>query len=559
MPNTLDANGLQTKTREEMLTELETAFEAIYGSDINLDPDSPDGQQINILLQGYLDVLDLITQVYSTFDPDNAIGVTLDQRVAINGIQRLGGSSTVTNISIVTSAPCNLYGLDQSVEPVYTVQDNAGTQWQLITTQNISGAGTTVAAFQAAIPGETLTVPNTITTPVTIVLGVTSVNNPTTYTTLGVNEETDAELKLRRGKSVSLSSQGYLAGLLAQLENTDGVSSAFVYENNTDATDGDGVPAHSIWVIVAGTATDEDIANAIYRKRNAGCGMFGSETYFVDQVDGSQFQINWDNVISETLFIIFTATSIDGTNIPDLNSIRPGIAAAFTPSVNEEVNVNALATDVQEIDSNTLVTNAGFSSGRAQNLLFDGVAASGVFKVNYNGNASANINWNDSIGTIEAAIQAIPGLSAVAVTGSIAGQDLAVDLSLVSTIETLLTITDNTLQTGGAVDIVISTDANESNTLEPSTKQYQFTLAEENIIITAMQLLPATATVDATDDKQFSGYGGYGIYFWEITVDASGASIDQAGLYTAGGTPGVDTIQITDELGNTATAQITVV
>ena len=558
MPNIIDANGLQTKTYDELLAELEAGFKAIYGTDINLGQDTPDGQLLNLFIQGYLDLLDLQTQVYNTFDPDNAIGVILDQRVAINGIQRQGGTHTITDITIVTSAACNLYGQDQSVEPVYTIQDNAGTQWQLQTTQTIPGATTTIASFAAVDPGEILTVPNTIQTPVTVVLGVSSVNNPTTYTTLGINEESDADLKIRRSKSVSLASQGYLAGLLAQLENLEGMNSAFVYENNTGSTDSDGVPGNSIWVIVSGTSTDEDIANAIYQKRNAGCGMFGSEVYFVTQVDGSMFQINWDNVLTETLFIVFTATSIDGEELPDIPSIRPGLVTSFVPGVNEEIDVNALATDVQEIDSNTLVSNAGFSNGKLQDLLLDGLAASGVFKMNYNGNATVDINWDDAAGAIETKLQAVAGLSAATVSGSIASQTLNIDLSAVGTIFGLLTISDNTLQTGGAADIAITTQLTTSPTLQPSTKQFQFSVAEENIIITDIQLLPETAIVLASATQQFAGYGGYGSYLYEILVDNSGASIDQNGLYTAGGSLGVDTVQITDALGNTATALVTV-
>jgi hypothetical protein len=53
------------------------------------------------------------------FDPDNAVGVVLDQRVAINGIQRQAGTYTVTPITVVTSQSVNLYGLDQDVQPVY--------------------------------------------------------------------------------------------------------------------------------------------------------------------------------------------------------------------------------------------------------------------------------------------------------------------------------------------------------------------------------------------------------------------------------------------------------
>jgi hypothetical protein len=365
MPNAITAQGLQTKTQAELVSEFTLEMQTIYGSDINLSQDTPDGQMMLIFIQAVLDVYDLITQVYNGMDPDNAIGTILDQRVALNGIQRQAGTFTVTNITIVTDRALNLYGLDQSANEVFTVSDNEGNEWQLQETQNIAGPGTYVFAFQSAVPGEVLTTPNTITTAVTVVLGVSSVNNPTTYTTLGIDEEKDEDLKVRRQRSVSLASQGYLAGLLAALENISGVVSAFVYENNTGATDGDGIPPFSIWVIVAGTASDAEIADAIYKKRNAGVGMKGDETFEITQVDGSPFIVRWDEVVTENLFIKFTATSLDGDTPVDYDAIKDYLIENFVPGVNEKVNTNKLGTDVQNADPNAFISSDGFSTSAA--------------------------------------------------------------------------------------------------------------------------------------------------------------------------------------------------
>lgn len=362
MPNSIGPDGLEVKTSAELVEELTTAYQTIYGPDINLEQNSPDGQMMMIFIQAVLDLEDLLVQVYNQFDPDNAVGAVLDQRVAINGIQRQAGTYTTTNITIVTSQALTLTGLDDDPDAPYTVADNAGNQWQLMETEIVPSADTVVALFRSAVPGEVLTVPNTITVPVTVVLGVTSVNNPTSYATLGINEETDAELKIRRQRSVSLSSQGYLAGLLAALENIPGVSSAYVFENTSDTTDGDGIPPHSIWVIVAGSATSEEIAEVIYQKRNAGCGMKGSTTYTITQVDGTPFIVKWDDVVAEDLFIEFDASSLDGINPPNTALILEQLPSLFVPGVYEQVNVNDLATIVQSIDSNTLVTGAGFST-----------------------------------------------------------------------------------------------------------------------------------------------------------------------------------------------------
>ena len=566
MPNSLTTTGLTTAPQSELVSNFTASMQLIYGSSINLSSSTPDGQMMMIFIQAVLDLQDLLTTIYNFFDPDQAIGVVLDQRVAINGIQRQAGTYTVTNITLVTSQTLNLYGLDQSVQPVYTVADSAGNQWQLQTTSLGIASGTNVLSFQAANPGAVLTIPNTITVPVTIILGVTSINNPTTYSVLGVNEESDAALKIRRAQSVSLASQGYLSGLLAALENITGVTSAFVYENNTGTPDGispdaaypNGTPSHSIWVIVAGSASAALIAQAIYTKRNAGCGMRGETSYIITQVDGSSFVVLYDTVFAQNLFIAFTATSINGSQSPNIAAILAGLPSSFAPGVFSEVNINQLATAVQAIDPNTLVTAAGFSTGLTQILTLSGIAASGTFEITYNGNSTAAINWNDSISTIQSKVQAVTGLSAATVTGSIASQTLT--FTLVNSALGLLTVSANSLMTSVPAAITFSFNEGYSNTLIPTSKKNQFAVSGANIIILPMIMAPPSATVVALATQQFSAVGGYGAYTWSMQSNPSGGSVNSSGLYTAGSTFSVtDVVEATDKLGNTVTASISVI
>lgn len=360
MPNILDADGIQTQSREDLIAWFQAKYIEIYGPDIDVSSSSPDGQQIAIFVQTIVDLEDLLVQIYNSFNPNTAIGTQLDQRVAINNIQRQSGTYTETPILVTVSQALTLYGLDQDSQPVYTVADNEGNNWLLKETQTPAGPGSDTYTFRAENQGRVLTVPNTITVPVTIVLGVTSVNNPSTYSVLGQNEETDAALRIRQQQSTQIRSQGFYNAITAALANVTGVTSVNVYENYTDTVDANGVPGHSIWVVLTGTGDPEEIANAIYAGRTAGCGMVGSVTFNVLQQDGTYFTIYWDNATSEALPIKFTATSIDGVNAPKLAQILAGLPSIFVPGVAQEVNINQMATLVQQIDPNTLVTDAGF-------------------------------------------------------------------------------------------------------------------------------------------------------------------------------------------------------
>lgn len=357
MPNTIDATGVTIKTQAELIADYTAAMTAIYPG-IDLDPDSSDGQEMNIQIQATLDQEDRLLQLNSSFDPDQAVGAQLDSRCAMNGIQRQAGTFTLQNISMIFDRALDLPGLDGSInDPAgtgYTVTDNNGTQWILSSSQVVAGAGTFVYQFRAKNQGPVVSLPNTITTPVTVILGVLGVNNPTTFTSLGQTEETDAQLRIRRQKSVSLGGSGFVDNMLAALENVVGVTAAFVNENTTDAIDGDGTSGHSVWCIVNGGAP-ADIAAAIYSKRSGGCGMRGSVTHTVTQLDGTFFIVKWDIVTPQNLYIQIHVTPLDGITSIDTAHIAAQLVLLLTPGVNGKVNINELSTIIQGIDPNCLV------------------------------------------------------------------------------------------------------------------------------------------------------------------------------------------------------------
>jgi uncharacterized phage protein gp47/JayE len=176
-------------------------------------------------------------------------------------------------------------------------------------------------------------------------LGVTSVNNPSGALEVGQNEETDQELRLRRQYSVSIASTGYLNGLLASLLNLDGVSDGKVYENVTNVTDSNGIPAHSIWAVIEGGA-NTDIANVIYEKKSAGCGMRGDVEVDITTASGNVLTVKFDRPTAKDLYIRFDIMeTIVGTTF-DLAGIKQYIVDNLAYSIGafaETSSITALA------------------------------------------------------------------------------------------------------------------------------------------------------------------------------------------------------------------------
>ncbi len=333
MPDILDSKGLRTKTLTEIRDELTKSLRDIYGQDINVDQNSPDGQMINIFAQAAIDTRELLQRINSSFDPDQAVGTVLDQRVGINGIRRSGATYTKVNVDITIDKPVTLVGLDSQVDQLapsipnlFTIQDNSGTKFYLIQSTILSDTGVHSLEFRAAEIGKVEVLVNTIDTPVTIILGVIGINNSEGVINQGVDEETDTQLRLRRKQSVAIASTAYLDGIGANIKQIEGVDKVIVLENDTsvDEPGTDGIPAHSIWVIVKGIGVgvdgsiiDDQIAQVLYRTKSAGSGMKGDISVAVARQHGSAFIAKFDIPVNIPIYIKFKA--FDRKNVKDIN------------------------------------------------------------------------------------------------------------------------------------------------------------------------------------------------------------------------------------------------
>jgi hypothetical protein len=120
-----------------------------------------------------------------------------------------------------------------------------------------------------------------------------------------------------------------------------------------------------------------------------------------------------------------------------------------------------------------LVTPVLMPQTTQETVSFGAAPTSGTFKLNYNGNATAAINWNDSASQIQTKLQAVSGLGSVTVTGSIASQSLVVTMTGTAPVAALMTVTNNTLLLAGNS---VSVSVSETDLMLPLAVQDAFDL-----------------------------------------------------------------------------------
>lgn len=260
-------SGLVIERLDAIIERLSQKMREIYGADININPDSPDGQWIGIMSQGIADINEVIAGVYAMSDPTSAVGKWLDIQLKYAGIVR--DRATFSNLNDVAITVIR----GTIIPSGYAVTDENGIEW--VTTNSATANGTTLnMQFRSSEVGAFHLSANKELVPKTIVLGVQQVKT-TTDSVLGSLQESDESALLRFLRSYAINNLDDREGLEASLLALTDVRDAKVYENYTGVVDANGVDPHSVNAVVLG-GINNDIAEIILRKKSLGCGLQGS-------------------------------------------------------------------------------------------------------------------------------------------------------------------------------------------------------------------------------------------------------------------------------------------
>jgi len=252
----LTPQGYVADQLTDIFDQFMAGMKGIYGDDILIDADDPDGQLTGILAQMRADVEGVILAIYQANDPDNATGTWLEQKVAYAGVERQDASYSYLRDAQIAGDAGKL------VKTGFIVKDSNGIQWITETDATIGTDKTTLHDFRSQQLGQFVVADDTELEIVTITSGVNSVTT-TTPSELGYEEETDPQLLARFYRSRSRPSQNTVDGTVGDLFSVPGVIDVVALENYTDAVDENDVSPHTVNYVVDG-GDQKAIAQVIY-------------------------------------------------------------------------------------------------------------------------------------------------------------------------------------------------------------------------------------------------------------------------------------------------------
>lgn len=388
--------GFAPKRASDIITDLESALRAAFGISLVLGNTTLLGIFVRILAERYAELWALAQAVYSSQDPSAATGAALDALCKITGTTR-GPATYSTAAGILTGSPAvnvpvnTLVGsastpttqfqtttaatlgavaawagsttytlgarvnLGGNVYQVTTAGTTAasggptGTGASIIdgtVTWTYLGAGTAAAdvTFQGVTTGPLFGASRDLTV-VTLspVAGWTGAIN-LLDSSIGVNQQTDGALRQQRINELYTEGTATSDAIRASILGLAGVTACTIFLNNTDATDANGVPPHSLEALVVG-GDDQTIANTLMANVAGGIATYGTTTKTASDSQGNSYTIKFSRPQTVSIYIDVTvkydASAYPADGDTEIKTAMAIFGAAF--AVGRDVTASGMA------------------------------------------------------------------------------------------------------------------------------------------------------------------------------------------------------------------------
>jgi len=261
---------------EDILTGVLTDLNASMGGNLNIeDLSTPQGQLGQSQAAVTIDKDNVIVELIKNVNPDTASGVMQDAIGRIYLMTRIA--------SLPTVVICSCGGTPGTVIPTASSVQGQNNEIYISSGPAAIGAtGFVNISFQATVDGPTVAAIGSVNKIYQQIPGWDTVTNAAAGV-VGRDVESRSDFEFRRKNSVALNATGSLPAVRANVFTVDDVVDVRTEENVTNTSEiigGVTLVEHSLYVAVVG-GNDDDIAEAIWRRKGVGCDYNGTTSVVV--------------------------------------------------------------------------------------------------------------------------------------------------------------------------------------------------------------------------------------------------------------------------------------
>lgn len=359
----LTSTGFEAKTLETIKSEIEADERALISPTINTATASVVGQLNGVFASKLRETWELAQAVYNAMFGDSASGYALTLRAGITGTEREAATpSTVVATVNVDPGTYAAGSLIASVE-----DDPTARFFNAEDVVNSGGAAANVdATFECETTGATRANSGTLTVIAQAVSGWNSITN-TEDASLGAEEESDAALRIRREDELRAAGSTTAQAIRADLLQVALVETVTILENDTNSTDVNGVPGHTVECIVFGPQSPTDaqndaVAEQVFASKAAGIGTYGNTSRTVTDDQGTEHTVMFTRPTLVDVYVEIEL-EVDADTYAGDTAVQEAIAdAAASLSPGEVVRARVLASAALDVAGVTDIVTFGMST-----------------------------------------------------------------------------------------------------------------------------------------------------------------------------------------------------
>ncbi len=308
----LTPTGLEIDSLQDTRDEIKGNVRAAVSPGLNLSSTSALGQYIDSTASNLRQIDEAILALHAGWDIATAQGAELDRLARLVGSVRRAATFSTASMHLQLDAGTYAAGtlvVSKIGDPTVRFSNDADV---------VSPGGLVLdQPFTSETAGEVYAPAGTLSIVANPVAGFLNASN--SFDAIpGEDLETDAEFRRRISQELSRKGSTTVDGIRADLLDVKATtgqpmfSFVSVVENDTDATDSDGRPPHSIEVLVVSGASDDDIAQAILDAKPAGIRAYGLESATAYDSMSNAHTIGWSEASGIDLYLWVYVAAVPG-------------------------------------------------------------------------------------------------------------------------------------------------------------------------------------------------------------------------------------------------------
>jgi uncharacterized phage protein gp47/JayE len=314
-------DGFVKKTFSVILEELEDYVTENLSKNLTRDHLSVIGHLNTNDAQELSELWEVAQAIYSNQTRDGASGVNLQYIAALTGSYLSDYSKTVVDATVTLNPNTTL-----SVGSVANLGGQPSVRFVSLTEVVAGvGGGDYDVQFEAEEEGA-ITVSadqlNEVAEPQSGWLAVTNDNPGST----GTQPEDDPEFRVKIEEELAARGSTNIDAIAANIIRYTDCTECKVYENDTDLTDENLIPPHTIWTICK-DGDDQDIADEIFFKKATGIRTKGTEVLTVDDLKGEPHETRFSYAVEEPIDIGYTVQFLP-EYLDDIETVQANIVEA---------------------------------------------------------------------------------------------------------------------------------------------------------------------------------------------------------------------------------------